>query len=308
MSGRAGPSDPRSAIAVALLLLWLVGYPLLITLLEALGVRETFTLAHFAEFLTRPDEWQALWRSTWISIASVVLAAMIGVPLGFVFERLEFPGRRLLGALVALPVALPPLVGVIAFLFLYGESRHPGAQPPVDRLRGGALAVHRRGGDPGRARLLDVRVLLPVHPRGPRAARRRAGRGRAEPGRWVECGCSGEWCLPMLRPALAGAALLTFMTALASFSAPYIFGGGFRVMTTQIVSSKLNGQLEIAQVETVMLALLALIGLWGLSRIDRGETLVGGWPRHPAGPLRRAHSVRSHRLDRCSAGGWRSSC
>ena len=44
------------------------------------------------------------------------------MPLGFIFERAEFPGRRLLGELVALPVALPPLVGVIAFLFLYGES------------------------------------------------------------------------------------------------------------------------------------------------------------------------------------------
>ena len=31
--------------------------------------------------------------------------------------------------------------------------------------------------------------------------------------------------LPLLRPALAGAALLTFMTSLASFSAPYLFGG-----------------------------------------------------------------------------------
>ncbi|MCE2559827.1 MAG: ABC transporter permease subunit [Acidobacteria bacterium] len=32
--------------------------------------------------------------------------------------------------------------------------------------------------------------------------------------------------LPRLRPALAGATLLTFMTSLGSFSAPYIFGGG----------------------------------------------------------------------------------
>jgi len=43
--------------------------------------------------------------------------------------------------------------------------------------------------------------------------------------------------LPRLRPALAGATLLTFMTSLGSFSAPYIFGGGFRVMTTQIVTA-----------------------------------------------------------------------
>ena len=41
--------------------------------------------------------------------------------------------------------------------------------------------------------------------------------------------------LPLLLPALAGASLLTFMTSLGSFSAPYLLGGTFRVMTTQIV-------------------------------------------------------------------------
>ena len=109
-------------------LLWLVGYPLLLTLFEALeivgpvGTPLDFTLEHFREFASRGDEWLALWRSVWISVASVVLAGLVGIPLAFVFERTEFPGRRVLGALVALPVALPPLVGVIAFLFLYGES------------------------------------------------------------------------------------------------------------------------------------------------------------------------------------------
>ena len=53
--------------------------------------------------------------------------------------------------------------------------------------------------------------------------------------------------VPLLRPSLVGAAMLTFMTALGSFSAPYIFGGGFRVMTTQIVATKLNGDLPLAE-------------------------------------------------------------
>ena len=110
------------ALALAALLAWLVGYPLLMTLLEALGGSKGWTLHWFGEFIHRPDEWLALWRSLWISAASVLLAALIGIPLAFLFERTEFTGRRVLGAIVALPVALPPLVGVIAFLFLYGES------------------------------------------------------------------------------------------------------------------------------------------------------------------------------------------
>ena len=122
---------------MVLLLAWLVGYPLLLTLIEAFRGPQGWTLANFAAFCARPDEWLALWRSLWISLASVGLAAAVGVPLAFAFERTDFPGRRLLGAVAALPVALPPLVGVIAFLFLYGESGF------VSRLVQWALRLER---------------------------------------------------------------------------------------------------------------------------------------------------------------------
>jgi len=79
---------------------------------------------------------------------------------------------------------------------------------------------------------------------------------------------------PLLRPALVSASLLVFMTALASFSAPYIFGGNYRVMTTQITASKLNGQVEMTRVETVALMSLALIGLLLARRFDRAGSVV----------------------------------
>jgi len=81
--------------------------------------------------------------------------------------------------------------------------------------------------------------------------------------------------LPMLRPSLAGAALLTFMTSLGSFSAPYVFGGGFRVMTTQIFASKQNGELGVATAETLALAVVALVGLALLRHTEGDAILVG---------------------------------
>src|SRR6267378_171432 len=104
------------AAGLALLLAWLVIYPILIVAGDAADATAV------RAFLTRPGEWAALWASIWISLVSVVLAAAIGIPLAFLFEWFDFPGRKTLGALIALPVVLPPLVGVIAFLFLYGES------------------------------------------------------------------------------------------------------------------------------------------------------------------------------------------
>jgi iron(III) transport system permease protein len=260
---------PIAAFVIALLLAWLVGYPLLMTLVDSLRGPAGWTSGHFQQFASRSDEWIALWRSLWISLASVVLAAAVGVPLAFLFERADFPGRRFLAAVVALPVALPPLVGVIAFLFLYGESGFVsravqglfGFEGPPWRLAGpGAiLLVHAYSmyvyfylfTRAGLARL-DAALLEA-------AAALGAGRART----------LFRVTLPLLRPALAGAALLTFMTSLASFSAPYLFGGSFRVMTTQIVASKLNGETALSQVETVMLAGLALLGLIGMRWIDR---------------------------------------
>ncbi len=291
-----------AAWAIALVLVWLVGYPLLITLLEALGARQGWTLEHFAEFARRGDEWRALWRSLWISAASVALAAAVGVPLAFVFERTDFPGRRVLGALVALPVALPPLVGVIAFLFLYGESGF--LTRGVAALLGLAEAPWRLSG-PGAILLVHAYSMYVYFYLFTRAGLARLEASVLEAAASLGAGRMRTLLrvtLPMLGPALVGAALLTFMTSLASFSAPYIFGGGFRVMTTQIVASKLNGEIAMAQVETVTLAVLAFLGLWAMRRLDPGRTAVVGGVRGVA-PSRRALRRPLARLG-AAALGW----
>lgn len=115
----------REILGVGLLavLAWLVVEPLFLVLSESLWKSDGgFSLDAFRLLLSRPSELRALWLSLGISVASVFLAAAIGIPLAVLFSRFDFPGRRVLGALVALPVVLPPLVGVVSFLFLYGEA------------------------------------------------------------------------------------------------------------------------------------------------------------------------------------------
>ena len=255
-------------------------------------------MRHFAEFARRPDEWQALWASLWISLATVALSAVIGIPLAFLFETADFPGRRVLGTLVALPVVLPPLVGVLAFLFLYGESGFfaraaqalTRSTEPLWRLSGpGAILwVH--------AYTMFVYFYLFT----------RAGLARLDPAFQEAAAGLGagrarllaKVTLPLLRPVLAGAALLTFMTSLSSFSAPYLLGGTFRVMTTQIVFSRLNGDSEMAMVETTTLAMLALAGLVLLQRIEKRREVAGAM--RGAAPGRR----RLKRGGLVAAFGW----
>ena len=104
------------------LLLWLVVYPNAYVAFDSFLDAGALTGAHYARFFSSRAELAALWNSVWISLISVALAVVIGVPLAFLFTRREFPGRRILGALVSLPVLLPPLIGVVAFMFLFGES------------------------------------------------------------------------------------------------------------------------------------------------------------------------------------------
>jgi iron(III) transport system permease protein len=256
-------------VALTVLLGWLVVYPVLVVTGDAVDA------AAWRAFATLRSERAALWASVWISLASVGLAAAVGVPLAFLFEWLEFPGRKTLGSLVALPVVLPPLVGVIAFLFLYGEAGF---------MARAVRAVLRLEAAPWR--LQGAGAILLVHAYSmyvyfylfTRAGLAGLDRSMIEAAQALG---AGRWTMlrrvvvPLLRPSLAGAALLTYMTALGSFSAPYIFGGGFRVMPTQIVASKLNGETALAMVETVALAVVALMGLAVLRRAEGDARLAG---------------------------------
>jgi iron(III) transport system permease protein len=262
--------------ALLILLCWLVAYPLVIVLIEGFRGPGGWTLEYVRLFLDRRNEAQALWASLWISIATVALAAVIGVPLAYLFWRYDFPGRRILSGLVALPAVLPPLVGVIAFLFLYGESgftsllvqRLLGLDEPPWRLQGAAaiLLVH--------AYSMYVYFYLFT----------RAGLASLDAAVFEAAASlgAGRWrtlrrvVFPLLYSALAGGALLTFMTSLASFSAPYIFGGGFRVMTTQIVATRLNGDDQLAMIETASLTLMALAALWFLRGARAYDSVAGG--------------------------------
>lgn len=261
--------------AVSVVLLWLVLYPNLFVLADSVLDGGRFTTEHYARFLGSRSEREALWNSVWISLASVVLSALIGVPLAFLFARRDFPGRRVLGALAAMPVLLPPLVGTISFLFLYGESGF--LTRGVQALFGMEQAPWRMSG--AWAVLLVHAYTMYVY----FYLFTSAGLSRLDSG-YAEAAAAlgaGWWTtmrrvtLPMLAPALGGAALLVFMTSMASFSAPYVFGGGFRVLTTQLYNSKLNGEDGLVAVEAVVLAAASMLFLVLLQRYESSREYTG---------------------------------
>ena len=291
---RRGIRREVTGLLVLLLLGWMVVYPLVLVLSEAFGGPGAWTLEAVRRFGREGNEWRALFASLWLSVASVAGAALIGIPLGFLVTRIVFPGRRVVATLLGLPAVLPPLVGVIAFLFLYGETGF--AAHLVQRIFGLDEAPWRLQG-PLAVLLVHVATMYVYF-----YLFTRAGLSGLDPSLAEAAASLGadsrrtfrRVTLPLLRPALAGAALLVFMTSLASFSAPYIFGGGFRVMTTQITSTRLNGDDRLAMVETAALLVIALLGLFLLRKTEGRVQAVGARkgvgpaPARVVGPLARA--------------------
>ncbi len=185
---------------------------------------------------------EAIVSSLGLSIGTVLLCALVGVPLAFLFERYTFPGRRLFAALAALPLVLPPLVGTVAFIFLYGESgilAHGiqnllGLDSPPWRLRGWPALL-----------LFHTYTMYPFFYVLTGAGLRRIDASLAEAARSLgasKLDVLRRVLLPQLTPSLLAAALLTFMTSMASFSAPLFFGGDVRVLTLEIFTARQRGE------------------------------------------------------------------
>lgn len=256
------------SIPVFGLLIWFVLYPNLYVLFQSFVKAGHLSLENYKVFFSSSSQIESLSNSLLISIGSVLISATIGIPLAFIFNRFDFPGRRLFASLASLPVLLPPLVGVMAFLFLYGESglftrglqwllqlRNPPFSlegiPAILLVHGYTMYVYF---------YLFVSSALKRMDESLKEASLSLGASRLQTLRWVT--------LPMLTPAILGASLLTFMTSMASFSAPYIFGGGIRVLALQIYNSKLNGDLEMAMVETVVLTTSSILFLFLLQKYE----------------------------------------
>jgi len=63
----------------------------------------------------------ALKLSLMTSVLAAAISLLLGVPLAWLLARVEFPGRRIVRAIVTLPMVLPPVVGGAALLFALGR-------------------------------------------------------------------------------------------------------------------------------------------------------------------------------------------
>ncbi|HKG46368.1 MAG TPA: iron ABC transporter permease [Pyrinomonadaceae bacterium] len=252
----------------AIVLLYGVVYPNLSVVVSSFQRAGAWTLVNYREILSQRIVIEAIVSSLGLSVATVLFCAVVGVPLAFLFERFTFPGRRIFAALAALPLVLPPLVGTVAFIFLAGETgmlAHGiqnlfGLQSPPWRLRGWPALI-----------LFHTYTMYPFFYVLTGAGLRRIDASLAEAARSLGASQTTvlrRVLLPQLTPSLVAAALLTFMTSMASFSAPLLFGGDVRVLTLEIYTARQRGEFVMAITETVILAVISLAALIFFQRYE----------------------------------------
>jgi len=264
--------NPWGSVALffvaAVVLLYGVVYPNIFVVVSSFQRAGSWTLANYREILAQRIVLEAIVSSLVLSVGTVLFCGVVGVPLAFLFERFSFPGRRLFAALAALPLVLPPLVGTVAFIFLYGESgilAHAiqnffGLAEPPWRLRGWPALL-----------LFHTYTMYPFFYVLTGAGLRRIDASLAEAARSLGASRTTvlrRVLLPQLTPSLLAAALLTFMTSMASFSAPLLFGGGVRVLTLEIFTARQRGDAVMAVTETVILAVISLGALIVFQRYE----------------------------------------
>ena len=80
-----------------------------------------FTLRTFVALLADPLYRQGLANSFGLGLATTAIAFAIAVPLAFISDRFEFPGKAALASVVLVPMILPPFVGAIGIKQIFGQ-------------------------------------------------------------------------------------------------------------------------------------------------------------------------------------------
>ena len=217
--------------------------------------------------LASPGARAALRLSLVCSLGALAVAVVLGVPLAWVLARTTFPGRSLVRAVVVLPMVLPPVVGGVGLLSIFGRrgllGSHIGSWP------GFPLPFTTRG-----VILAQAFVAMPFLVVATEAGLRQLDQRYEEAAATLG---ARPWrrfrtvTLPLVAPSLAAGAALCWARALGEFGATVTFAGSLpgrtRTLPTAIYADlQIRPEGAIA-LSVVLLAvslavLVALRGRW----------------------------------------------
>jgi len=211
----------RGGAALAVGVLGVTGLAFIVAPLVGLLLRAP--LGEMASVLAGERTAAALRLSLVTSLSALALSTVLGVPLATLLARGRVPARRLVRALVTLPMVLPPVVGGVALLFVLGRRGFVG------RILADTLGVTLPFTTLGTV-LAEAFVAMPflvvTVEAGLRSVDRRLEQAAATLGA-SPATVGRRVTLPLLAPSLAAGMALCWARALGEFGATITFAGNF---------------------------------------------------------------------------------
>jgi sulfate transport system permease protein len=220
--------------------------------------------AAFWEAATQPQALAALRLTLTVSLLVAAGNVVMGTVIAWVLVRDEFPGKRVVNALIDLPFALPTIVAGITLLALYGNNSPLGID--VAYTRPGVVLALAFVTLPFVVRSVQP-VLLTMEPDQEEAARC-LGAGPATSFRRI--------VLPTIAPALLAGAALAFARAVGEFGSVVILSGNIpyrtEVASVHVFSLVENDDVTSAAAVSVVLLAISVLVLAALNLIQRRRT------------------------------------
>jgi molybdate transport system permease protein len=237
------------------------GLAFLVLPLAGLLIRAPWTT--LPQRLTEPGVLAALRLSLLTATLATMVCLLLGVPLAWLLARARFPGRRLVRALVTVPLVLPPVVGGVALLLVFGRRGLVGGW--LDSTFGFSLPFTTTGVVVAEAFVAMPFLVISVE-----------GALRGADARFEEAAATlgaSRWTafrrvtLPLIGPGVAAGAVLCWARALGEFGATITFAGNFpgRTQTMPLaVYLALEQDLDAAIVLSLVLLVVSVVILAGL--------------------------------------------
>jgi iron(III) transport system permease protein len=120
-SGRVQAQTVVMVIASGILLV-LVAAPLAFLVGRSVLVEGQFTIASYAEVLTRGVYYSSLLNTLWVGLGAAALAMLIGTTLAWGVSRTDMPLRETTRAMVTAAFLFPPFLLAIAYVILWAPN------------------------------------------------------------------------------------------------------------------------------------------------------------------------------------------
>lgn len=233
-----------------------IGNILRISLISSDG---NLSLSQYIAFFSTPVMITALKNTITVGILTVLTCMLVGVFMAFYTQYYKTRFSKLINIILLTPFVLPGVIIVIAFIQLYSEMGIINQalklllnleKPPIKFFGiNGIIFVHTF--TQYIYFYINTKIALRFLDYSAVESARSLGASKFQ--------VFKDIIFPHLKPAILTSAFMTFATGVSSFSAPYLIGSGYRMMSTQILQSKMNNQMQMASVQVVLLMGISVI-------------------------------------------------